>query len=362
MDHPFIKGLHLSEIFYEEAVKPILAAHFPHLNYSAARLGSGSDVLGFDTPQSMDHDWGAKLMLFLTESDYEIYREETDQVLRRELPYEIHGIPTSFDYHDDGTTMTRAIDRGPINHGVSFHTARAFFEDYLKFNPNNDLRPVDWLTFPEQRLRTIASGRVFYDGLGRLEPIRAKLNYYPRDVWLYLLAVQWRRISQEEPFMGRCGQVGDDLGSAVVAARLVRDVMKLCFLMERQYTPYTKWFGTAFAQLKCAAELTPMFRQTLQATSWQEREKHLTPAYEFVAGMHNELGLTDPLPTQVSSFHNRPFLVIQADDFVNAIRAAITNEAVRALPEHLGAIDQFVDSTDVLSYPERFNQLKLMYL
>jgi hypothetical protein len=54
-------------------------------------------------------------------------------------------------------------------------------------------------------------------------------------------------------------------------------------------------------------------------------------------------------------------MVIQADDFAEAIRAAITNEAVRALPIHLGAIDQFVDSTDVLSYPRRFNQLKCMY-
>jgi hypothetical protein len=55
------------------------------------------------------------------------------------------------------------------------------------------------------------------------------------------------------------------------------------------------------------------------------------------------------------------FLVIQADDFAEAIRAAITDEEIRALPENLGAIDQFVDSTDVLSYPKRFNRLKFMY-
>ena len=100
VNQPFIKGLRLSEIFYEEAVKPILAAHLPHLNYSAGRLGRGSDVLGFDTPQSMDHDWGPKLMLFLAEADYETH-DEIDQALRRELPYDIHGYPTHFAYHDD---------------------------------------------------------------------------------------------------------------------------------------------------------------------------------------------------------------------------------------------------------------------
>jgi len=36
---------------------------------------------------------------------------------------------------------------------------------------------------------------------------------------------------------------------------------------------------------------------------------------------------------------------------VKAIRAAITSEDVRALPEHLGAVDQFVDSTDALNEP-----------
>jgi hypothetical protein len=66
-------------------------------------------------------------------------------------------------------------------------------------------------------------------------------------------------------------------------------------------------------------------------------------------------------PTQVSRFHNRPFMIIQADDFAEAIRTAITDEEIRALPENLGAIDQFVDSTDVLAYPEHFNQLKVMY-
>ncbi len=56
MDPPFVNGLRLSELFYTEAVKPILNARFPNLDYSAGLIGTGSEVLGFDTPQSMDHD------------------------------------------------------------------------------------------------------------------------------------------------------------------------------------------------------------------------------------------------------------------------------------------------------------------
>ncbi len=52
----FLPGLELAQRFYQEAVQPILAMSFPMLPYGAALLGSGSDVLGFDTPMSTDHD------------------------------------------------------------------------------------------------------------------------------------------------------------------------------------------------------------------------------------------------------------------------------------------------------------------
>lgn len=358
---PFIKGLELCELFYEEAVEPILTTHFPDLTYSAALIGLGSDVLGFDTPQSRDHDWGPRLMLFLNHADHGAYREQVDRVLRQELPREIHGYSTDFGHHEDGAAVMTTTDRNSVNHNIRILTVRGFFTWYLNFDPDEELRIVDWLTFPEQCLRSVTSGRVFHDGLGQLEPVRARLRYYPRDVWLYLLATQWRRISQEEHLMGRCGQAEDDLGSRLVAARLVRDLVRLCFLMERQYAPYIKWLGTAFAQLDCAAQLESILTRALVAGSWLEREQHLSAAYEFVARMHNDLRITEPLPTQVSRFHDRPFQVIHADRFADAIRTAIADEEVQTLPEYLGGIDQFVDSTDVLSNSRQFDRLKLMY-
>jgi len=338
---PFIKGLDLSQIFYEEAVRPILGRHFPGLPHSAALIGTGSEVLGFDTPQSRDHDWGPRTMLFLSEDDHARHHEQIDQILSQELPAEIRGYPTKLEYHEDGLMQYRVL----------ILTVRGFAQSILTFDPSGDIRVADWLSIPEYRLLMFTAGRVFHDGLEELEPLRAKLHYYPHDVWLYMLAAQWQRISQEEPFMGRCGQVKDELGSRLVAARLVRDLMRLCFLMEQTYTPYIKWFGTAFGRLDCANTLLPAFLRVFESRSWQEREKHLTTAYEFVAGMHNDLGITEPLSTRVSQFYLRPFFVIKAERFVSAIRAAITSKEVRALPEHLGAVDQFVDSTDALNEP-----------
>jgi hypothetical protein len=60
----FIAGLRLGKLFYLEAVEPILNASFPGLQVSAALIGSGSEILGFDTEMSADHHRGPRVMLF----------------------------------------------------------------------------------------------------------------------------------------------------------------------------------------------------------------------------------------------------------------------------------------------------------
>ena len=61
----FVPGLKLAEGFFHEEVLPILKAHYPSLQYSAALIGSGSEILGFDTDMSADHHWGPRTVLFL---------------------------------------------------------------------------------------------------------------------------------------------------------------------------------------------------------------------------------------------------------------------------------------------------------
>ena len=124
--------------------------------------------------------------------------------------------------------------------------------------------------------------------------------------------------------MGRAGYAGDELGSALIASRLVRDVMGLCFLMERQYAPYAKWFGTAFRRLECAEALAPALRRAQTGATWREREEALCEAYRQLAVMHNRLGLTDPCPTDPAPFFGRPFQVIELHGrFAERLRAPI---------------------------------------
>ena len=207
----------------------------------------------------------------------------------------------------------------------------------------------------------MTAGAVFHDDLGTLAETRNLLAYYPHDIWLYLLSAQWARIAQQEPFVGRTGEVGDERGSALIAADLVEDVMRLGFLMERHYAPYSKWFGSAFARLHCADRLGSHLEAALSARRWQDRQHALVHAYEIIATMHNALDLTEPLPTRATRFHDRPFLVIQAGEFADALRDRIGDQRVRRLPEAAGLIDQFVDSTDVLSNAALRRKVKAIY-
>ncbi len=361
----FIPGLRLSELFYREAVRPILDAEFLGLPHAAALIGSGSEVLGFDTEMSADHHWGPRALLFLREDDDARYRDAIHETLRHKLPHRFRGYPTNFtppDPDDHGAQLPQAVDDGLVNHRVDILTLRGFFLDYLNFDIDRDIGTADWLTFPEQLLRTITTGAVYHDEVG-LGAVRARFAYYPHAVWLYLLAAGWTRIGQEEHLMGRAGFVGDEIGSALIGARLARDLMRLCFLIEKQYAPYPKWFGTAFARLACAAALSPVLRRALCAETWQEREEYLCAAYEYVASMHNALGVTNPLPAKVSAFFGRPFRVIHGETFANAIRAQITDPALKhiAAGRLIGSVDQFSDSADILSDPRWRPALRRLY-
>lgn len=317
----FVPGLELCQRFYLEAVRPVLGAHIPRLPYAAARIGAGSEVLGFDTPMSMDHDWGPHLQLFLRDADAQ---EETvvRETLRRELPPTFVGFPLKLSDPGDRQDEPAAARPPPDarHEAVWLTTCRAFCWKHLRHEIDAPLTAADWLTLPSQRLLEVTAGAVYHDNAGELTALRERLAYYPRDVWLYLLAAGWARIGQEEHLMPRAGYVGDELGSALIGSRLVRDVMSLCFLIERRYAPYPKWFGSAFQRLACADELAPLLWQAQQATTWQEREAALAGAYAVLAHLQNGLGLTPPLPEAVSPFHDRPFHVIHGGRFAEALR------------------------------------------
>ena len=82
----FVPGLDLGEKFYNEVVDPLLDEHFPGLRYDAALIGPGSEVIGLDIPQSMDHHWLPYLRLFLKIVDYACLKKNIRDTLAHHLP------------------------------------------------------------------------------------------------------------------------------------------------------------------------------------------------------------------------------------------------------------------------------------
>jgi hypothetical protein len=327
MEDSVMQGIELCRRFYVEIIEPLMKNCLSK-EYSAALMGPGSEVLGYDTEMSRDHDWSPRVYLFLNEPDIGL-AENIRALLHQHVPQRFYGFPI-----DTRMTVITTVPR--------------FIESCLAFNINKPLESVDWLTFPSQTLLEITSGEVFRDDNGQLSTLRTNFDFYPYDIWLYLMASSWQRIGQEEHLMLRSGFVGDELGSAVIASRIVRDIMNLCFLMERQYAPYPKWFGTAFKNLKCSNLVMPYLWTIQTAAAWREREQSLNSVYKYLAGLHNSLEITEKVSDEASFFFNRPFKVMNGGRISSLLVSEIKDTDIRWLSENrlIGSIDQITDNTD----------------
>ncbi len=312
----FIPGRELAGAFYGEAVGP-LVGDVPH---SAALIGTGSDVLGFDTARSTDHGWGPRVQVFVGASDAEAVRGRVDA-----------GLPDTF----RDWPVRYGWGPVPVQHHVTVTTL------------------PEWLV----GLLGVSGGTVFRDDGGELARVREQLAWYPDPVWRWLLGCQWRRLAQEEPFVQRTAEVGDELGSSVLAARLARDVMRLALLVARRYAPYSKWLGTAFARLDHPDSLDRFLAAAVGAPDLETREAALGQAYEAVARRFNALGLIEPVDPELRQFHDRPARVLIAYRFADTCLESVADPLLRALPP-IGGIDQIADTSDALHDPDVFRRFR----
>jgi hypothetical protein len=109
----FVPGVELGRALYQEVVAPRLGG----LRHSAARLGPGSDVLGYDTARSTDHDWGARLAVLVEAGG----------------PEPLAGVPARF-----GGWPTEVVVLG----------IGTFLTRQLGFDPRAGISTRDWLVTP----------------------------------------------------------------------------------------------------------------------------------------------------------------------------------------------------------------------
>jgi len=355
----FMKGLELCNGFFLDIAKPILDKHYPGLVYSAALIGYGSDVLGYDDEVSTDHMWGPRFYLFLNEKDIHM-KQEIMEMFGKTLPYEYKGYSVNFSRPDPiGVRCPERISEGLVSPLVFVHTLNEYLTEYLGTADLDSLTGTDWLSFSEHRLLALTSGRVFHDGLNIQQDLE-KLRFYPEDVKLYLIASNWSLIAEEQAFLRRCYDVGDTIGSIMICGRIADRLMRLAFLYCGQYAPYSKWFGTAFARLPIDESIKRTISCSVEATDIEERENQITAAQKLIADLHNELGITAPVDVRIESYYGRKIKVIFADKMVGAVMGKLSGTEFEGYPL-IGALSGVPNFTNAFDDPARRALIKRLY-
>ena len=332
----FIKDLDLRESFFNECVFPIMKQYYPNLKFSAGTMTAGSQMLGYDDIVSTDHGWGPSSMIFLNESDIHI-RDELQEIMKNKLPLTYKGF---------------GVDR---IHSAWICTMKEVTDMYIGELPQND---IDWLTISEHRLLGLTAGRVFLDMLN-IQETRGKLAFYPHDVKLYLIASQWSIIGEEEAFVKRCSQVGDELGSRIVCTRIAERLMRLCFLYNNKYAPYSKWLGTAFKHL-ALDNIYDEITAAISANTIAEREDHILNAQILVVELHNSCNITEPLEIKVWDY-GRDAKIISTDNFADKVREKICNPELKKVTL-IGSMSQIGNLHRLWDNPELRDNIKQLYL
>jgi hypothetical protein len=342
-----LPGAELARRFFSDVAEPLLSRALPGLRYAAARLGSGSDVLGLDDVMSRDHDWGCRLTL-LVDEDARDQVPRISAILEDELPERFGEFPVRFPVTWDSS----------LSHKVEVATVADFTASRLGVDPSGGLSALDWLTVTGQSVLEVTAGPVFTDRTRTLAAVRTLLAWYPPDVERYVLAAGWQRLCQLLPMVGRTAEAGDELGSRLLSASLAGDLLWLAFALSRRWAPYAKWRGTVFRSLPVAARLEPLL-DAAAAPQWREREDALTSACRVLLSLQRERGLPAP-ESAVIPFFDRPYRTLDRA-VPQELLDGITDPDVTRLPPMVGSIEQWVDSTDVLSSPGRRAALQEAY-
>ena len=329
----FIKCLDLSESFFNECVFPIMKRYYPNLKFSAGLMTACSQMLGYDDIISTDHGWAPGSMVFLNDDEFYM-SDELAAVFEKNLPSEYKGYKTD---------------------KIWLCTMDGVREMYIGKMPQND---IDWLTISEHRLLGLTAGRIFIDMLN-IEETRRKLSFYPQDIKLYLIASQWSIIAEEQAFVKRTSDCGDELGSRIICTRIAERLMRLCFLYKNKYAPYSKWFGTAFKRLSLG-NIHDEITAALSAHAIAEREKHIVNAQVLVAELHNTCKITEPFEIKVQDYYDRDIKVIFTDNFAGIVKEKITNPELKNCPL-IGSMSQIGNINHLWDNPQHNGKIRQLY-
>ncbi|MEO2047757.1 MAG: DUF4037 domain-containing protein [Pirellulales bacterium] len=277
-------GLAISQEFIKSILLPLLQSELQkdYNSIAVAIVGTGSDVLGLDDEISRDHHWGPRANI--------MYLREDASRLEPKIRKALGKVPTKFEQFDVQVSIGNMT-------GVCCCKIESFFRRFLGTDqiPTQDL---DWLAMCEVDLFHVTAGTIVYDGLGQLTQRCNALAQYPENVWKKRLADWCMYVTgREAPYnLYRVSKRQDDLTCTIYFGLCIKRLMELCFTLNRQYAPYTKWLNRTFRELPMYAnQLAPLIDSAVAEATWDKKVRILIDANYVVADALADLGLCSKL-------------------------------------------------------------------
>ena len=203
---------------------------------------------------------------------------------------------------------------------------------------------------------------MFRDDLGVLTRRRTTYQWYPDDIWRWMIASQWHLIGNAEPLLARTIETEDVRGAHLLTATRCQLTMEMAYLQQRRYRPYAKWFGHGLRRAPDQHDFgppvgrgphdaaDPPLRWSPSAGSSSTRRRAQSVADQRVrrAGHRGLRGGRERRGPAVPGLNTAAF--------IDATVEAITDPGLRSLPR-VRAIDQLTHHDDQLinftAWPER---------
>ncbi len=239
-----MKGLELSEAYYNEYGKKMIEKEFPEYEgrIAVGLVGEGSECLGYDDLISEDHDFEPGFCLWITEEDERKIGFKLERAYGR-LPKEFMG-----------RVRQKNSPVGGARHGV--FTVGEFYRRLIGSEKAPESEE-NWLYIPPHRLLAASCGRVFRDDLGVFSEIRETLKKgYPEGVRRKRLADGLLAMAQTGQYnYERCMMRGEKGAAYLAISEFVKSAISVIYLLNNRYEPFYKWAFRGMRELSVLSEL-----------------------------------------------------------------------------------------------------------
>lgn len=241
-----MKGLELSEKFYNEYGAPMIHSRFAEIESLLAfgLCGSGSECFGFDDEISADHDFEPGFCIFIPDGD----------IIDRQTAFRLEKAYNSLPKEFMGYKRSIMAPVGGKRNGVI--SIGDFFESKTG-SRSGILSSREWFSVPEYSLAEAVNGKIFCDNLGMVTEIRNHLSAMPENVRLKKLAGNLLLMGQSGQYnYSRCLAHGENAAAQLALFEFVKNAMNCVFLLNKVYMPYYKWSFRAMSKLSLLSEIS----------------------------------------------------------------------------------------------------------